>query len=119
MTDMQTETTDYPKPTFSHRAYGVQVEWFGEDGGMVALGHISDLRFVAACNCLARKEGGLRNIWDDPAVTLDDVLAEVKRIWAVPADPAGVSSDPDGWAVSWYGITEQTPGAIALTVLDP
>ena len=115
MAEQQTEIINYPQPTFSHRAYGVQVEWFGQDGGMVALGHIPDLRFIAACNNLARKVAGIRNIWDDPSAELEDVLAEVVRIWAVPADPGRY----DDWAVTWHGITEQTPGAIALTVLDP
>jgi hypothetical protein len=105
---------EIPAPTFPHRAYGVGVTWFGEDGGMAAHGHIPDLRFVAACNHLARKEAGLRNIWDDSCAELDDVLPAVTRIWAVPVPPSGRGFE---WEVTWHGITEQTPGAIPLTVL--
>lgn len=110
-------TTEFPQPTFTHRAYGVDMEWFGGDGGMIARGHIPDLRFTAACNHLARSEG-MRNVFDEPAVTLDETLACVTRCWGVPADPGGPSPDFE-WALD-HGrhITEQTPGAIAITVLD-
>ena len=117
MSEQQTETIDYPKPTFSHRAYGVDVSDFGEEGGMVAMGHVPDQRFLAACNHYARKRLGLANIHDDRTVSADDVLCDVIHVWAVPADPAQYGLGQ--WAVTWHGITEQTPGAIALTVLDP
>lgn len=115
---MSETTTEFPLPTFSHMAYGIQVEWFGEDGGMVAWGHVPDLRFIAACNSLARKVAGIRNIWDDPAATVEDVLGDTTRVWAVPADPRKYG-DPDCWAVTYGGITEDTPGAFPLTVLLP
>lgn len=111
-----TEPTGYPPPAFEHRAYGVQLTWFGEDGGMAAAGHVPDLRFIAACNHLARKDAGMRNIWDDPAPDLETTLAAVSRVWAVPIDPGGEFD----WAVNYHsGITGQTPGAIPLTVLLP
>lgn len=109
-------TTEIPQPSFPHHAYGVGTSWFGDDGGVIAQGHIPDLRFVATCNHLARTEAGLVNIWDDRTVSLDDTLPSVRRCWAVPIDPANLSSDYD-WAVSY--VTEQTPGAIAVTVLTP
>jgi hypothetical protein len=105
-----------PQPTFPHTAYGVSVTWLGEDGGMAAQGHIPDLRFLAACNHMARKDIGLRNIWDDPCLTVDDALGAVIRVWAVAIDPP---HDGEEWWVSWGGITEQTPGAFPLTVLWP
>lgn len=117
---MTETTTEYPLPSFSHRAYGVDVECFGEDGGMVARGHAPDLRFIAACNHYARKVIGLRNIWDSPVATLEDALSIVTHVWAVPADPARYGGDPDLWAVRYDStITEQTPGAFPLTVLLP
>jgi hypothetical protein len=105
----------YPPPSFSHRAYGVDLEWFGEDGGMAARGHIPDLRFLAACNHMARTDGGLLNLWDDSTATLADATADIQRVWAIPADPQAYGSFK--WAVKWAGITEQTPGAIPLTLL--
>ena len=109
-------TSEYPPPMFTYGAYGVEVDGFGEDGGYVARGHVPDLRFVAACNHMARTILGLRNVFDDPLLTLDDVLPAVSRVWAVSTDPV-----PDGydWAVRYGGITEDTPGAFPITVLDP
>lgn len=109
-------TPDYPKPDFPHHAYGVDLTWLGEDGGMAARGHIPDLRFAAACNHLARGFGGA-NIYDDRSLSLEEVLGDVIRVWAVPADPALYGED--GWAVTWHDVTEQTPGAFPLTVLWP
>ena len=96
------------------------MEWFGDEGGMIARGHIPDLRFVAACNHLARTEGRLVCIWDDPAVSLDDALTQVTHCWGLPIDPIECSDDSAEWAVRYdQGITEETPGAIAITVLAP
>lgn len=81
MATTETEAPEIPQPTFTHRAYGVDVEWFGDEGGMIARGHVPDLRFIAACNHLARTEARLANIWDDRSVTLDDVMVEVGRCW--------------------------------------
>jgi hypothetical protein len=103
-----------PKPTFTHRAYGVEVDMFGEDGGMVASGHVPDLRVIAAWNHYARTEFALVNVWDDPLATLDQVRSAIVRVWAVPVRP---DRDEFQWAVRWNGITEDTPGAIPLTVL--
>ena len=103
------------QPTFTHHAYGVDVEWFGDEGGMVARGHVPDFRFIAACNHMARTQTQLLNIWDDPSTTLDYVLARIGRRWGLPIDPA----DSD-WALRYdQNVTEQTPGAIAITVLRP
>ena len=84
---------------------------------MAARGHIPDLRFVAACNHLARVECGLTNIWDDRTATLDDVLSEAVRGWALPIAPM----DPHfEWAIDISSrITEQTPGAFPVTTLMP
>lgn len=118
MTTTETEAPEIPEPTFPHHAYGVDLTWFGDEGGMIARGHVPDLRFVAACNHLARTEAGLSNIWDDRAVMLKDALAEVRREWAVPIDPGGFGSDWE-WAIRYGGVTEQTPGAFPITTLCP
>jgi hypothetical protein len=114
-------TAKIPQPTFTHRAYGVDVEWFGDEGGMIARGHVPELRFIAACNHMARAHtnANLANLWDDRSVTLDDALVEVNRCWALPVDPA---EDYPGseWVLRYdQAITEQTPGAIAVTILAP
>jgi hypothetical protein len=107
-----------PAPDFPHRAYGTHVDWLGDEGGMIAKGHVPDFRFVAACNHLARTDAGLCNMWDDRSVTLEDVLALVTRCWAVPIDPARFSGFE--WAVDLAStITAETPGAIPVTVVIP
>lgn len=108
-----TQATTPAPPTFTHRAYGVDLDWFGEDGGMAAQGHVPDLRFIAACNHMARSVGW-RNAFDSISTTLDEALAIVTRVWATPIDPPGVSE----WGV-YYGSdnTESTPGAIPMTLL--
>jgi hypothetical protein len=111
MPDSQTIT----QPTFPHRAYGVDLTWYGEEGGMAARGHVPDLRFAAACNHLARTEASLVNVFDDPKASLDDFLCHVRREWAVPVEPEG----DDEWRVRTWGITERTPGAIRITTWDP
>ena len=112
-----TTTATPPSPTFTHSAYGVSITWFGEDGGMASPGHVPDLRFVAACNNLARKDACLLNLWDDSTATLDETLSMVRRVWAVPA--ASTEYGYGSWAVTWRDVTEQTPGAIPLTLLWP
>jgi hypothetical protein len=118
--DDGTATPEIPQPTFTHRAYGVDVEWFGDEGGMIARSHVPDLRFIAACNHMARTEGKLRNVWDDPSTSLDDALVYVTRCWGLSIDPAESSDPGSDWALRYdQTITEQTPGAIAITVLAP
>lgn len=115
-----TETTAAPSPplpTFPHTAYGVNLTWLGEDGGMAAQGHVPDARFVAACNHMARSLG-LRNVFDDPLLVLDDVLGAVIRVWAVATEPPHRGGECEWW-VSWADVTERTPGAFPLTVLWP
>jgi hypothetical protein len=102
-----------PRPTFDHRAYGVEVDWFGEDGGMCARGHIPDLRFIAACNHLARAVGW-KNVCDDSGASLDDALSVVTRVWATPIDPPAGSE----WGINYgSGNTADTPGAFPMTLL--
>lgn len=120
MTTTEAEAPGIPQPTFPNHAYGVYLTWFGGNGGMAACGHIPDLRFLAACNHLARVEGLMRNIVDEPFARLDDVLVRVQRCWAVPVSPdeAEPGDDYDWYADLGRDITEETPGAIAITVLD-
>lgn len=104
-----------PQPAFSHRAYGVELDWLGDDGNIVARGHVPDLRFIAAANHLARTDAGLANLYDDFSITLDEALTDIRCTWALPADPARYGTD---WAIRHDSqVTEQTPGAFPVTVL--
>ena len=108
-------TDEIPRPEFDLRAYGVALASFGE-GGYIAPGHIEGRRFIAACNNYARAWFGLRNMVDDRHVPAAAVLADIRRGWVVPADPAEYHHEFE-WAVKW--VTEETPGALAMTVWEP
>jgi hypothetical protein len=104
--------SDFPQPTFPYRAHGIALSSFGEEGGYIASGHIEGRRFIAACNHHARIEFGVRNMTDDRDVTAADVLAGIRRRWAVPAAPEGYE-----WALEW--ADEGADGAIPVTVWEP
>jgi hypothetical protein len=112
------EAPEIPQPTFPHRAYGVGVTSFGEEGGYMAQGHVPGPRFLAACNHLARTELGLRNACDDTWERAEMWLLNVEHVWAVPVDPAECN-DEFAWAVDWSDATKDTPGAIPVTVWEP
>lgn len=105
-----------PWPDFAHCAYGVELTWLGEEGGMAARYHIPDLRFLAACNHLGRSIG-LCNADDEPLSRVGEWLLNVKRVWALPVMP-----EPCGegeWELTWDGVTAETPGAFAMTAWEP
>lgn len=116
MTTTSEAPPTWPQPDFPHHAYGVDMSWFGDEGEIAARGHVPHLRFLAACNHLARKDCGLANVFDDKTVTLEDALDCVAHLWVVPTDPACGDFD---WAVTWRDVTEHTPGAIPITTLMP
>jgi hypothetical protein len=117
VTTTETKTPEIPQPTFPHHAYGVDLDWLGDEGGMVARGHIPELRFVAACNHLARTEARLVNIWDDRTAVLEETLVMVGQRWALPIDPSNLGTE---WAIDLASqVTGQTPGAIPVTTLLP
>lgn len=98
------------EPTFPHSAYGVHLNSYGEEGGMIALGRVDPMRFIAACNKLRREL--------DIAVFLDgadaeDALGIVSHCWLVPVP----CPDPQ-W--EWYleSVPEGTPGARQYTVAE-
>ena len=71
------------------------------------------LRFIAACNHLARAVGW-KNVCDDSGASLDDALVVVTRVWATPIDPPAGSD----WGIYYgSGNTEATPDAIPMTLL--
>jgi hypothetical protein len=109
------EDSPVPEPCFPFRAYGVHLSIFGEDGGVAAEGHVSLLRFVAACNRMAR-ENGLISLADVYGVSVEEVLESIQYVWAVPEQPQSPDRE---WQVRWAGVTKATPGAIPLTIYDP
>jgi hypothetical protein len=112
-----------------HTYYGVAVSDIGEDGGLVALGHVEPRRAVAAFNRHARVGWGYPNLADDRSATLAEVLNDIDHTWAIQIDECGrCGRDPDcgvcleireaGWALEW-GRAETDPGAIPVTIWGP
>jgi len=105
-------------PTFPHKVYGVNLTFIGDEGAIMAEGHVPLVRFVAACNNMTRNESGCRNLLDDSGATLSDALEGVRQCWALPA------VDPDGDKCDWHvrhdsAVTAETPGAIPVTLWEP
>jgi ADP-ribose pyrophosphatase len=124
----------------SGRAYGVEVDWIGEDGGMVAYGHVEPRRFLAAANRWARESsgGGLReaSMFNE---TYADALSGVRHAWAVRlpkcdcafGERRGERGEwgcrrpgdhdpepyPEMWALRIDGVTADTPDAFPITLL--
>jgi hypothetical protein len=123
-------------PVFDQTAYGVQVSWVGDENETIAHGHINPLRFLAACNKLAR-DAGLANIADDKQARVEDLVERIWHRWAVRAPKCkcpgrkptemcrlghDIDPDPEQWYL-WCGmwappgmvVTENTPGAFPVT----
>lgn len=102
-------------PVFGHRAYGLDLDYIGEDGeGILAHGHVDPRRFIAGANHMARKVCGLRNVYDDRSILAADVLGEVRHRWAVN-DQERADADGYEWWLSF--AVPETPGAFPVTHL--
>ena len=107
-------TVGHPLPQYWHHVYGVHLTDIGEEGGFLADGHVPLPRFAAACKHMGRREFGWRNAADDTTFTLADFAGDTRQAWAVP-DVA----EEGGWRITWSGVTERTPGALAVTLYWP
>ena len=106
-----------PPPAFDFKAYGVSLAIVGEEGAMMADGHVPLVRFAAACNRVARTELLCRNLLDYSEATLAEALEGMRHCWVLPAvDPDGDGCD---WYVRWGGVTAETPGALPVTLWEP
>jgi hypothetical protein len=107
-----------PQPTFEHRAYGVDLTSFGEEGGYAAQGHVPERRFLAACNHLARTSLGWGNAADDKSESAEGWLVYAAHVWALPEEPP--HPDENEWWVRYdSSVTADTPGAIPMTIWEP
>ena len=118
---MTTETTApeiVADPEMEATHYGITVAHLGEDGDMVALGHHSVRRALAAFNRHARVFVGLINLADDRSATVSDWDIAVEQKWAVfrKSNPED-GEDPDYVWVCDYSA-EGEPGARPVTLLE-
>lgn len=135
MTATHTAGVHPDPPRFAYTAYGVQLDWFGEDGHMIAAGHVPPLRFIAACNRVCRTTCD-RALADAIPWTVTDWTRRIHHTWVVRLPKCGcprtvlavgpgagecpdhdTDPDPDVW---WLrrgaGITAATPGALPVTI---
>jgi hypothetical protein len=123
---------------FENTLHGVSLTYLGEDCGerIVALGHVDKRRFLAAANCYVRAVGGPPGLGAHFAgpTGFDDAMGRVQHLWAINA-PICISPDWEecphydqcipqdcasdfAWYLHWGGVTESTPGAFRITLLD-
>lgn len=109
--------------------YDVRLVQIGEDIGprsIVTRGHIEPVRFIAACNALARKEHGWKNLADgledaDYEETLLGVMAGMRYTYArvlFATDPDAEDEICDWDCFDWYLILSEPgeKGAEQITV---
>jgi hypothetical protein len=91
---------------------GITVGYVGDDGDIVALGwHHNPAEVLHAMDSLARHDGGIEGVYDDPDRKPDP--DNLVRRWAVNTQPPGAE-----WCLEWGGeITMDTVGAFPVTVL--
>ena len=79
-----------------------------EDGSYVfAWGHRDPATFVEAIRLFDEETVGI------PETTYD--ADDVQHRWAITLQPA---DGPEGWRIQWGGVTEDTPNAFAVTVVN-
>lgn len=104
-----------PEPEATH--YGVPVTCIGEDGDLLAFGHHTPRRALAAFNLHARNDLGLLNLVDDRSATAAECLAYISQGWAQFRKPLSDSGDEDPdweWVMEW--CTEDDENATAVTL---
>lgn len=117
---MSTDTppTLIADPAMEDIHYGIKVSHIGEDGDLIALGHHTDRRTIAAFNRHMRAFLGLANLADDRSATVADWLPALQRKHAVfrTPDPENEFEDPEwSWVAHWCDA--DTADARAVTLL--
>lgn len=115
-----TETTPalIADPQMEDTHYGIPVAHIGEDGEMLALGHHSTRRALAAFNRHARDFAGLTNLADDGSARTNDWASAISQRWAIFRKPDPQWEDPDyTWVADWSN--PDAPGARPVTLLRP
>lgn len=105
-------------PEMEATHYGIRVAYYGEDGAMLALGHLGDRRAIAAFNRHARVFLGFDNLADDHSSRASDWAELIEQRWATfrKPNPNSLYEDPSWvWVVDW--ATAEQAGAQPVTVL--
>lgn len=112
----QPDSINSPEMEATH--YGITVAHIGDDGeGLIALGHHTPRRALAAFNRHSRVFVGLACLWDSPELTVSDLLPALSQRWATFRKPQG-QEDPDFvWVIDY--AEPGTPEARPVTLLWP
>ncbi|MBZ6211696.1 hypothetical protein KVH31_34945 [Streptomyces olivaceus] len=114
----QTKPQKIDAPAMENSHYGIRVSHIGEDGDLIALGHHSDRRSIAAFNRHMRTFLGLANLADDRSATAAEWVPALQRrhcIFRTP-DPENCWEDVDwSWVAEW--CQPETPDAHPVTLL--
>jgi hypothetical protein len=96
--------------------YGIKVAHIGEHGDLIALGHHSDRRTLAAFNRHMRTFLGLANLADDRSATVAEWTPAFQRKHCRFRVP-----HPETWEADWAWIADwcdaDAPGACPVTLL--
>ena len=95
--------------------YGVPITSVGEDGDMLAFGHVDPRRALAAFNRYARTVCGLLNLADDRSATTDDMLNSIRHEWAVFHAPDPDDGDDPDWVWVMDTVAAGTEHAVPIT----
>lgn len=107
-------------PDMDATHYGIPVSFIDECAEiLMALGHHSDRRTLAAFNRHARLYAQVANLADDRDATAEEWTSDLQRLWAIFRKPAQEDQHP-GTEWDWVGewAEPNTPGAVPVTLLN-
>ncbi|MER8233182.1 hypothetical protein [Streptomyces sp. NPDC094049] len=102
-------------PDMDATHYGIPVTAFGDDGGVLALGHHTPRRALAAFNAYARTWWGASNLADDREARAADWLDEIKTDWVVFRRPDPARGDDPTWLWFMDHAQPDHPQAVPIT----
>lgn len=118
MTDTATEPGAIVlEPEMEATYYGVPVVYYGEDGDMLALGHHSPRRALAAFNRHARQFTGLVNLEDHRLAQAQPWIDGITQAWFVFTRPNPDAGDDPSYIWLATRADAETPHAIPVTLL--
>jgi hypothetical protein len=105
-------TTPLPELAGFRNYGGIEVAYVGDDGDLVALGwHYNPAAVLHAFDSLAREQGGIDGVYDDPSRTPGP--DNLGRTWCTNERPGA-----DEGLLNWgHDITSETDGAFPITLL--
>ncbi|MGW8679592.1 hypothetical protein ACWGNN_00735 [Streptomyces sp. NPDC055817] len=117
---MTSTSTPLADPVMEGTCFGIAVSYYGEDSRMIALGHQSKRRALAAFNRHARTFIGFCNVADERTADAAYWADAIEQRWAIFTAPDSADAHEyadDCWFVEF--TDGEKPGALPVTVLIP